>query len=92
MTEPIFDNDRLDVYRLSIDYVASSFEIAETLDGLHPHAPDQWLRAVQSIPLNISEGNGNRSLKDRNGFLDIAPGSALAFAQIQDVLAATDAV
>jgi four helix bundle protein len=90
MTEPIFDHDRLDVYRLSIDYVASSFAVAKGLSGLHRHARDQWLRAAQSIPLNIAEGNGKRSLKDRNRFLDIARGSALECAAIQDDLAATD--
>ncbi|MGA7303516.1 MAG: four helix bundle protein, partial [Rhodothermales bacterium] len=92
MTEPIFDHDRLDVYRLSIDYVASSFKIAETLDGLHRPARDQWLRSAQSISLNIAEGNGKRSLKDRNRILDIARGSALECAAIQDVLAATDGI
>ena len=89
MPEPIFDHDRLDVYRLSIKYVASSFETAKSLIGLHRHARDQWLRAAQSIPLNIAEGNGKRSLKDRGRFLDIARGSALECAAIQDVLAAT---
>ena len=90
MTEPIFDHDRLDVYRLSIDYVAASFAIAKNLNGLHRHARDQWLRAAQSIPLNIAEGNGKRSLKDRNRFLDIARGSALECVSIQDILSATD--
>ena len=90
MTEPIFDHDRLDVYRLSIDYVASSFDTAKDLTGCHRHARDQWLRAAQSIPLNIAEGNGKRSLKDRSRFLDIARGSALECVAIQDVLAVTD--
>jgi len=90
MTEQIFDHDRLDVYRLSIEYVASSFTVAKDLLGPHRHARDQWLRAAQSIPLNIAEGNGKRSFKDRNRFLDIARGSALECASIQDVLAATD--
>ena len=90
MTEPIFDHDKLDVYRLSIDYVAASFRIAKNLTGLHRHARDQWLRAAQSVPLNIAEGNGKRSLKDRNRFLDIARGSALECVSIQDILAATD--
>ena len=92
MTEAIFDHDRLDVYRLSIDDVAQSFAIAKQLNGLHRHARDQWLRAAQSIPLNIAEGNGKRSLKDRNRFLDIARGSALECASIQDVLGATDGI
>ncbi len=92
MTEPIFDHDRLDVYRLSIEYVASSFAIAKDLNGLHRHARDQWLRAAQSIPVNIAEGNGKRSLKDRGRFLDIARGSALECASIQDVLAVTSGI
>ncbi|TWT66066.1 four helix bundle protein [Allorhodopirellula solitaria] len=90
MSEPIFDHDRLDVYRLSIEYVASSFAVAKDLNGCHRHARDQWLRAAQSIPLNIAEGNGKRSLKDRSRFLDIARGSALECVAIQDILAATD--
>ena len=86
MTEPIFDHDRLDVYRLSIDYVAAAFEVSKSLSGLHRHARDQWLRAAQSIPLNIAEGNGKRSLKDRARFFDIARGSSFECAAIQDVL------
>jgi four helix bundle protein len=86
MTEYFFDHDRLDVYRLSIDYVAKAFATSQSLEGLHRHARDQWLRAAQSIPLNIAEGNGKRSLKDRARFLDIARGSALECAAIQDVL------
>ena len=87
-----FDHERLDVYRLSIDYVARSFEAAQLLEGLYRHARDQWLRAAQSIPLNIAEGNGKRSLKDRAHFLDIARGSALEYAAIQDVVVTTKGI
>ena len=86
MTDPIFDHDKLDVYRVAIEYVADSFRVAKGLAGLHRHARDQWLRAAQSIPLNIAEGNGKRSTKDRARFFDIARGSALECAAIQDVL------
>lgn len=86
MTETIFDHDKLDVYRLAVEYVADSFSIAKELVGLHRHARDQWLRAAQSILLNIAEGNGKRSAKDRARYFDIARGSALECAAIQDVL------
>ncbi|MEZ6075416.1 MAG: four helix bundle protein [Pirellulaceae bacterium] len=77
MSEPIFDHDRLDVYRRSIQYTADAFQLSKALRGLHRHARDQWLRAAQSIPLNIAEGNGKRSLKDRARFFDMARGSAI---------------
>ena len=64
MNELIFDHESLDVYRLSIDYVAFSYRIAKSLRGMNRPARDQWLRADQSIPLNIAEGNGKQSLKD----------------------------
>jgi len=56
MNEPLFDHEKLDVYRLSIDYVAFSYRLATRLTGNQRHARDQWLRATQSIPLNIAEG------------------------------------
>lgn len=90
--EPIFDHERLDVYRLAIEYVASSYRIAKTLHGAERHARDQWLRAAQSVPLNIAEGNGKQSLKDKNRFFEIARGSALECAAIHDVLLSFEAI
>ncbi|XZE43410.1 hypothetical protein SH467x_002970 [Pirellulaceae bacterium SH467] len=49
MTEHFFDHDRLDVYRLSIEYVAKAFDFSRSLEGFHRHACDQWLRSAQSI-------------------------------------------
>lgn len=92
MNEPIFDHEKLDVYRLPIAYVAFSHRIAKTLGGINRPAQDQWLRAAQSIPLNIAEGNGKQSLKDKNRFFEIARGSALECASIHDVLSVCDAL
>jgi len=84
MTAQSLDDERLDVFRLSTDYVARPFEAAQSLAGLYRHACDQWLRAAQSFRVGIAEGNGKRSLKDRARFLDMARGTTLECAAIQD--------
>jgi four helix bundle protein len=79
-------HEKLDVYRLSLEYVSWVYEKAKKLDGVHRSAKDQWLRASQSIPLNIAEGNGKTAKADRRRYFEIARGSALECAAIQDVL------
>ena len=79
-------HEKLDVYRLSIQYVAWVFTQAKALHGVHRSARDQWLRASQSVPLNIAEGNGKSTDADRRRYFEIARGSALECAAIQDVL------
>jgi four helix bundle protein len=79
-------HEKLDVYRLAIGYVAWVYENAAKLNGVHRPARDQWLRASQSIPLNIAEGNGKAAEADRRRFFEIARGSVFECAAIQDVL------
>lgn len=81
-----FSHEQLDVYRLSLTHVEWSFKRAVTLKGQYRHAKDQLLRAAQSIPLNIAEGNGKASEADRRRYFEIARGSAHECAAIQDVL------
>jgi four helix bundle protein len=81
-----FGHEKLDVYRLSIAYVSWVYEKATVLAGIHRAARDQWLRASQSIPLNIAEGNGKTAEADRRRYFEIARGSVLECAAIQDVL------
>ena len=83
-----FGHEHLDVYRLSVDYVAWSYALAKELSGVDRHARDQLLRAAQSIPLNVAEGNGKGTNADRRRFFEIARGSALECAAIQDCLEA----
>ena len=45
-----FGHEKLNVYQLSIAYVAWVYEKAKDLNGIHRPARDQWLRASQSIP------------------------------------------
>ncbi|WP_242519121.1 four helix bundle protein [Halochromatium roseum] len=55
-------------------------------------ARDQLLRPSQSIPLNIAEGNGKGTNPDRRRFFEIARGSALECAAIQDCLTSCQAM
>jgi len=81
-----FGHEQLDVYRLAIEYVAWSYLVAKELKGFDRHARDQLLRASQSIPLNIAEGNGKGTNADRWRYFEISRGSALECASIQDCL------
>ena len=83
---PKFGHEKLDVYKVSLEYVSLIYRWSENLNGYHRHARDQLLRASQSIPLNIAEGNGKGTQADRRRFFEIARGSALECAAIQDVL------
>ena len=83
------DHERLDVYKLAIDFIAWIGEQLDgPLDGMRLSAAKHLDAASQSIANNIAEGNGKRSRPDRCRFLDIARGSALECAACLDGLAA----
>lgn len=88
----LFDHEKLDVYRIGLQFATWSYCLCGGLKGLDRSARDQLLRASQSIPLNIAEGNGKRPGADRKRFLQIAYGSALECAAILDVLVACESV
>jgi four helix bundle protein len=82
-----FDHERLVVYQESIRFVAWT---AKTMESLPKSlaACDQLERASTSIPLNIAEGNGRNTSRDRCHFFDNARGSTLECAACLDVLVA----
>src|SRR5688572_10719667 len=82
-----FDHEKLDVYRESIAFCAWAGDLLNSISA-KAAAKDQLDRASTSIPLNIAEGNGKFSGKDRARFLEIARGSALECAACLDVLVA----
>jgi four helix bundle protein len=82
-----FDHEKLDVYREAIAFCAWTGELLSSI-AAKAAAKDQLDRASTSIPLNIAEGNGKFSAKDRARFLEIARGSALECAAALDVLVA----
>ena len=86
-----FGHEKLDVYRAAIEYVGWAYRFCEKLRG-HRNAKDQLIRASQAIPLNIAEGNGKGTEGDRRRFFEIARGSALECAAVQDVLGVCGAI
>jgi len=85
--ESWFDHEKLEVYREAIALIAWLSELLETL-GRVGDVRDQLDRASTSIALNIAEGNGKFSPKDRCKFFDTAHASALECAAGLDILVA----
>jgi four helix bundle protein len=85
--DPLFDHEKLEVYREAVAFVAWVTELVESSARIGD-VKDQLDRASTSIPLNIAEGNGKYTAKDRCRYFDTAHGSALECAAGLDVLVA----
>ena len=69
----IFDFERLEVYKLALDFVSNVFNITSTLPWELQHSlGDNFRRAVLSIVNNIAEGSGKISLKEKKHYYKIA--------------------
>ena len=80
-----FDHEKLDVYREAINFCGWVGEFLASISA-KAAAKDQLDRVSTSIPLNIAEGNGKFSARDRARFFEMARGSALECAACLDVL------
>ncbi len=80
-----FDHEKLDVYQEAIAFCGWVGQFLTAIPA-KAAARDQLDRASTSIPLNIAEGNGKFSAKDRARFFEVARGSALECAACFDVL------
>ena len=73
----MLDYEKLDVYQVSIEFLA---EVVEIIDGIpkgNTSIIDQFKRAAFSVPLNIAEGSGKSTKIDKQRFYSIARGSAM---------------
>jgi four helix bundle protein len=80
-----FDHEKLDVYRESIAFCRWVGEFLSAISA-KAAAKDQLDRTSTSIALNIAEGNGKFSTRDRARFFEVARGSALECAACLEVL------
>jgi four helix bundle protein len=81
---PALDAEKLDCYRVALEaHAQASALVPEHRRVLR----DQLERASLSVVLNISEGAGRRSRKDKRRHYAIARGSAMESAAVIDVIA-----
>jgi len=81
---PALDAEKLDVYHVALEAQARAASLVpENLRVLR----DQLERASLSTVLNIAEGAGRRSPKDKRRHYAIARGSAMESAAVVDVIA-----
>jgi four helix bundle protein len=82
-----FDHENLRAYQASLEFISWLHDILKRVPktiAVYNHLD----RASTSISLNIAEGNGKYSKKDRCNYFDIARGSAFECASGLDVLVA----
>ncbi|MHB1687671.1 MAG: four helix bundle protein [Ignavibacteriaceae bacterium] len=79
-----FSHQKLIVYQRSLEFIEFTNEIFDL--NIKINVLEQLDRASTSIPLNIAEGTGKYTGKDKCRYYDIARGSALECAACLDLL------
>ena len=87
---PPLRHESLDVYRASIDFIALAETVCRSLPRGRRYVSDQLRRAAASIPLNIAEGAGEFSRKDKARFYRMARRSASECSAVLDICQCLD--
>jgi four helix bundle protein len=82
-----FHHEKLKVYQRALEFAGWSQVLIDSLTK-RTSTRDHLERAGDSVALNIAEGNGKFSQRDRAKFFQIAHGSALECAAYLDLLVA----
>lgn len=83
--EYFFSHERLNVYKKALDFIQYTNVILSRIQ-FKSEIKEQLDRSSISILLNIAEGNGKFSGKDRCRYFDISMGSTLESAACLDIL------
>lgn len=81
-----FHHKELDVYRTAIELVAGVTVLAEHVPRRRWYLADQLIPSATSVPLNIAEGGGEYSGREKARFYRIARRSAAECSATLDVL------
>jgi len=83
---------KLDVYQVSIEFLAVALRVRGELPRGHADLADQLRRAAQSIPQNIAEGCGRTARADKAKHYTIARASAMECAAHLDVMRVSELI
>ena len=81
----MLNHHRLHCYRLTLELARTVPALLNTWPKGSSDLADQFKRALSSVLLNIAEGNGRMSPKDRRRFFAMARGSASEVGAIIDI-------
>ena len=72
-----FEFEKLDVYRVTLDFVAAADDVAETLPKGRRYLKEQLRRGANSIAANLAEGVGEFSPAEKVRFYRMSRRSAV---------------
>jgi four helix bundle protein len=81
-------NQRLDCYKLLVDVAKAMPDLITRIPRGEGYLIDQLKRALASSILNLAEGNGRYSVKERNRFFDFSLGSIKEVMAVFDIIVA----
>jgi len=79
------NHERLKSYELLLDFAKKVPLMLARLPRGNGYLEDQIKRALSSAILNLSEGNGRYSIKERNRFFDISLASIAEVSSVIDI-------
>lgn len=82
---PLLDAEKLDLFRVAVEFQVLAAQLAAKAPAA---LRDQFERASVSIVLNIGEGAGRRSRRDKRRFYSMARGSAMECGAVLALLTA----
>lgn len=77
--------EKLNVYKKSLDLSIEVCKLCSDFNFKYSRIRDQFIGAIISIPLNIAEGNGRNTNKDKINFYKIARSSSFECIPIIDI-------
>ncbi|MBE0645952.1 MAG: four helix bundle protein [Bacteroidetes bacterium] len=81
-----FMHEKLHAYQATLQFGELVFDVLSRKGTIHKALKDQLERAMESMLLNIAEGNGKKSAAERRRFFETARASTFECAAITDLL------